>query len=83
MKLIKHLFLIVIIGACQPKASFDILIKNGTIYDGSGNTPYTGDVGIIADTIAAIGTLDADAKLVIDLYRVIIVLLKFDCRKFV
>ena len=30
------------------------LIKNGTIYDGSGNTPFIGDILIQDDTIAAI-----------------------------
>lgn len=36
---------------------YDVLIKNGTIYDGSGNTPFQGDVAIQGDSIAAVGTL--------------------------
>src|SRR5437763_4881999 len=42
-------------------AQFDIIIRNGTIYDGSGNTPVVGDVAINRDRIAAVGQLD-DAR---------------------
>jgi N-acyl-D-amino-acid deacylase len=34
----------------------DIIIRNGTIYDGSGGLPYVGDLLINADRIVAIGT---------------------------
>ncbi|MHA2168704.1 MAG: N-acyl-D-amino-acid deacylase family protein [Candidatus Kariarchaeaceae archaeon] len=36
---------------------FDILIRNGIIYDGSGSSSFEGDIGIIQDTIAAMGNL--------------------------
>ncbi len=36
---------------------FDAIIKNGTIYDGSGGAPFNADVGIKADRIAAVGNL--------------------------
>ena len=36
---------------------YDIIIRNGKIYDGSGDPPYTGDIAISEDTIAAIGNL--------------------------
>ncbi len=36
---------------------FDILIKNGIIYDGSGSSPNEGDIGINQDKIAEIGNL--------------------------
>jgi N-acyl-D-amino-acid deacylase len=36
---------------------YDTIIRNGTIYDGSGNDPVKGDIGINADTIAFIGDL--------------------------
>ena len=42
-------------------AQFDLIIRNGTIYDGSGTAPVVGDVAINSDRIAAIGTL-ADAR---------------------
>jgi N-acyl-D-amino-acid deacylase len=44
--------------AAEPVA-FDILIRNGTIYDGSGQPPRRADIGIRRDKIAAIGDLGA------------------------
>lgn len=46
--------------------TYDVLIKNGQIVDGSGNTSYQGDLAINADTIAAIGNLQ-DAKGVLEI----------------
>tara|TARA_R110001632_G_scaffold10505_9_gene38852 strand:- start:3719 stop:5401 length:1683 start_codon:yes stop_codon:yes gene_type:complete len=68
MKLtIKGILLFVILSGCNAPESFDVLIKNGQIIDGSGNPSYIGNVGINADTIAAIGTLNnATGKLEID-----------------
>lgn len=43
-----------------PSRSFEIIIRNGTIYDGLGGKPYLGDIAINADTIAAIGDLSND-----------------------
>ncbi|MFC5625679.1 N-acyl-D-amino-acid deacylase family protein [Algoriphagus winogradskyi] len=43
--------------SCSNSESYDILIKNGQIVDGSGNSSYVGDIGIRGDTIAAIGNL--------------------------
>lgn len=42
--------------ACQQQ-KFDVIIRGGTVYDGSGNAPVVADVGIRADTIAALGDL--------------------------
>jgi len=48
-------------------AEFDLLIRNGTIYDGSGSAPVASDIGIRADRIAAIGAIkDGRAKIEID-----------------
>ena len=61
------LFLISILWACEKQDTYDILIKNGQIFDGSGNASYKGDIGIKSDTIAAIGNLqDANGVLEID-----------------
>jgi dihydroorotase/N-acyl-D-amino-acid deacylase len=47
--------------------SYDVLIRNGRIIDGTGNPWVSGDVAIRADRIAAIGDLKtAEAKRVID-----------------
>ena len=42
-------------SAAAPAAEYDVLIKGGTIYDGSGSTPFVGDVGIRNDRIAYVG----------------------------
>src|SRR5688572_13245652 len=58
-----------IILACsqKPKQEFDLIIRNGNIYDGSGSPYFVGDVAIQRDTIAAIGNLqDAIGKKEID-----------------
>jgi len=46
--------------------AYDVVIKSGRIYDGSGGKSYIADVAIEDDRIAAIGQFDADADLVID-----------------
>jgi N-acyl-D-amino-acid deacylase len=40
------------------QSKFDVVIRNGTIYDGRGGDPFSGDVAIDGDTIAAIGALN-------------------------
>ena len=46
---------------------YDILLRGGTLYDGSGGAPYVGDVAIKGDTIAALGEIeDATGKIEID-----------------
>ena len=49
--------LLIILGGCSAHEKFDVLIKNGQIFNGSGLPPFAGDVGIKADTIAKIGNL--------------------------
>ena len=39
------------------RPAYDLLIRNGMIYDGSGGEPYAGAVAIQGDTIAAVGAL--------------------------
>lgn len=53
------------LAACDPR--YDVIIRGGTVYDGSGDAPFVGDVAIAGDTIAAVGDLtDARAGVVID-----------------
>ncbi len=48
-------------------AKFDVIIKGGTVYDGTGTKPRLADVGIKGDRIVEIGKLDASrAVTVID-----------------
>ncbi|MCH6559699.1 D-aminoacylase, partial [candidate division KSB1 bacterium] len=59
MKKLCFILILLISGfACTPTADYDIVIRNGMIYDGSGLAPFPGDVAISADTIAAVGSLD-------------------------
>jgi N-acyl-D-amino-acid deacylase len=48
---------LIIAAGCTHKVTYDVVVRNGQIYDGSGSPAYTGDIGIIADTIAAVGDL--------------------------
>ncbi|MCH8254950.1 MAG: D-aminoacylase, partial [Gemmatimonadetes bacterium] len=51
--------------ACAP--DYDVIIRGGTVYDGSGSDGYVADVAIAGDTIAMIGDLDgASARTEID-----------------
>ena len=45
---------------------YDIIIRGGSIVDGTGAEPVLGDVGIKDGVIAAIGRVEGDAKKVID-----------------
>jgi len=59
------IFLLLI--SSQVSAQYDVILKNGMIYDGFGGEPFQGDVAIRADTIAAIGNLsNAKAKQIVD-----------------
>src|SRR5688572_18425345 len=47
--------------------TFDILIRRGRVYDGSGNPWRRADIGIIGDRIVAIGSLaGATGKVTVD-----------------
>lgn len=53
---------------CTSPLEFDVLLRNGTIYDGSGGTPFLGDLAIQADSIVAMGSLSGSTgKIEIDL----------------
>ena len=54
-------------AACATPQEYDIVIRNGTLYDGSGSAPFQGDLAIQGDTIAAIGSLgEAQGRTEID-----------------
>jgi N-acyl-D-amino-acid deacylase len=42
--------------------AYDLIIRGGTIYDGSGKPPVVGDVAIKNDRIVAVGKVDGTAK---------------------
>lgn len=43
--------------SCSSELEYDVIIRNAVIFDGTGNTPVKGDIGINKDTIAFIGDL--------------------------
>jgi N-acyl-D-amino-acid deacylase len=65
--LLLFLTILLAVASCgQP--DYDTILKNGLIYDGSGDKPYKADVAIKADTVAAIGDLsEFTATEIIDL----------------
>jgi N-acyl-D-amino-acid deacylase len=49
------------------KAGYDVIIRNGTVYDGSGGEPIQADVMIRGDSIVAVGSsAGAKARVVVD-----------------
>lgn len=54
-----------LVGASTPPR-YDTVIRGGTIYDGSGGAPYTGDVAIEDGMIVAIGRVTGTARATID-----------------
>jgi N-acyl-D-amino-acid deacylase len=54
-------------SATDPSQTFDLIVRGGTVYDGSGSEPYQADVAVMGDRIAVIGApADARAGTVID-----------------
>ena len=46
-------------GCASAEPELDVILRNGTVYDGSGGPPRVADVGIQGDRITAIGDLGA------------------------
>ncbi|MHC1730701.1 MAG: amidohydrolase family protein [Bacteroidales bacterium] len=58
MRLLKALLpLLLIFSGCSTPDVYDVMIRNGNIADGSGTAVFKGDIGIMSDSIAAIGDL--------------------------
>lgn len=51
------LLLSMLIISCQSGPTYDTIIRNATIIDGSGDPGYIGDIAIQGDTIAAVGEI--------------------------
>ncbi len=62
------LFLLATLGCDNsPSVTYDTIIRGGTIYDGSGATPYRADIALKSQRIAAIGDLGgASGRIEID-----------------
>ena len=65
-KILYTLLLLLVFVSCK-KQEYDVVIRGGTVYDGSGQPGIVTDVAINADTVAFIGDLsNADGKKEID-----------------
>ena len=69
MKPLKFLFIssFLLLFSCNQN-KYDLIIKNGLIFDGNGTTPISADIALKNDTIAFIGNVSfySDATEVID-----------------
>jgi N-acyl-D-amino-acid deacylase len=54
------------LAACAPAPAYDVVIRGGTLLDGSGDAPRTGDVAIMGDSIVAVGTVDGRGRTEVD-----------------
>ncbi len=55
------------VAQAKPVTAFDVIIRGGTVYDGSGGKPIKADVGIKGDKVTAIGDLrSAKARQILD-----------------
>lgn len=58
------------LAACSPSGNsgdFDVIVRGGTVYDGSGEPPVRADIGISGDRITAVGNLSsAQADSIVD-----------------
>ena len=52
--------LLVATGCQTPPPTFDLIVRNGTVYDGVSRDPQQIDVGVKGDRITALGDLSAD-----------------------
>lgn len=58
--------LLLAIACVGAEAQFDVVIRHGTIYDGTGGKSFVGDVAIKNDSIAAIGKVSGKGRTEID-----------------
>ncbi|NIV85366.1 MAG: amidohydrolase family protein, partial [Actinobacteria bacterium] len=55
------------VAACAPSEQFDVLVRGGTVIDGTGSPAVQADLGIRGDEIATVGDLSgAEATIVVD-----------------
>jgi N-acyl-D-amino-acid deacylase len=50
---------VVVFAACRSTPDYDLIVRHGTVYDGSGGAPALADVGVRGDSVAVVGDLSA------------------------
>lgn len=60
------LFCTLALLACEPPPTYDLLIKNAMLYDGTGAQPLRGHLAVQGDTIVAMGKFRARGKVEVD-----------------
>lgn len=68
MKRVVLVFALLLAGCASPSLNpvHDIVIRGGTIYDGTGGAPFVGDVAIDGDRITAVGRVRGAGRTEID-----------------
>jgi len=51
---------VALFAACRSTPAYDLVIRHGTVYDGSGGTPSVMDIGVRGDSIVKLGDLSAE-----------------------
>ena len=72
IKIILQLILCLLLFACSDSSDkdYDLIIKNGIIYDGSGENPFYADIAVNGSYIEKIGDLsNYSSKKFIDAFR--------------
>ncbi len=55
------------VGSVSPRKRFDVIIRGGTVYDGTGGPGRRADVGLRGDAIAEVGDLSsASSRTIVD-----------------
>lgn len=54
------------LAACAEAPAYDVVIRQGTVYDGSGNAPVVADVAMLGDSIVEVGEVTAKGRIEID-----------------
>ncbi len=49
-----------LLKGCSAKKEFDLIIKEGRVYDGTGREPFEADVGVVRDSITEIGQIRSE-----------------------
>ena len=66
MKFSFYITLVLLVACSSSAQQYDVILRSGMVYDGSGSTPKLADVAIIGDTIALVGDVQDEAKTVIN-----------------